>query len=196
MTPMKLLVFYLFLCSTINANSQKSLRLIKRAELKIENGKYDKALKFLDRAESISYGFCGVSVIEAQQEIAFNKLRIYDFRHEDLKAANKLNELSYYFGRNLDSIKISYFIKAHGKGLVKKEIDSCLSNLNSIKFEDFYYEFPLNVLFSEKPFQLTSETMRILKISTYVNTDENKDIDPVIRFRNAVRNQPFYLLLI
>lgn len=56
----------------------QSYRLIEKAERKIEQKEYAKALNILKRAENADYGFCGTAYIEAI--ISINNLRFKIFK--------------------------------------------------------------------------------------------------------------------
>ena len=188
-----LLTFFI-ICST-NLYSQDGFDVIQRAEKKIENGKYEKALKLLEKADSMNYGFCGNTWIEAREAISFNRFKIFDAKSEYLQAANTLNSINLNYSENIDSLKMSYFIKAVGKKIIKHEVDSCINLISSIDSIDFILGFELKVLFSNQPFQLSYDTFRTVRRDTFIQIESNKDILPLERFKNSLRRQPFYLLL-
>lgn len=193
---MNYLICCIFFTFTFNSTAQKVLNLIHRVELKIEKSKYTKALELLNKAELLNYDFCGISDLEVKQLIVRNRLLIFDAKNEALHAANELNKLDYYFSENLDSIKMTYFLKVIDKAIIKMQIDSCLNKLDTIKYEDLYINFPLNVNFSNKPFLLTYKTLKSIKRATFKTTEENSKSSNLDRFKDAVRKEAFYLMLL
>ncbi|MFK7783902.1 MAG: hypothetical protein AB8B56_02240 [Crocinitomicaceae bacterium] len=192
---MKIVVFFLFTFATTCLYCQEGFDVIRRAEKKIEQHKYEKALKLLEKADSMNYGFCGNAWIEAREAIALNRIKIFDAKGEHLKAANTLNSVNFYFGENLDSLKTAYFIKALDRNLIKEEIDSCINLISTLDSVDFFMGLEFNVSFSDSPFIISSSTLRFVRRDAFIQTEINKDIPILERFKNSLRRQSFYLLL-
>ncbi len=193
---MKIILLFLAIIQINITWSQNGFKVIRKAEKQIEKGNLTKALKLLDKANSMDYGFCGNAWNEAEEAIAFNRVKIYDATGEFLKAANELNSINYYYRENLDSLKIVYFIKDIDKQIIKREIDSCIATINNLDSIDFYFGLDLNVNFSEKPFHISYETLKIVRKDIFMLTDENKNVSMLNRFQLSLNKQPFYLLLL
>ena len=192
---MKVLFTFFFIIAMTHLYGQKGFGVIKRAEKKIEQGKYDKAEKLLKKADSMNYGFCGNAWIDAREAIAENRIKIFNAKGEYLMAANTLNAINFYHGENLDSLKMAYFIKALDKNLIKKEIDSCINLITTLDSIDFITGLDLNVNFSNTPFTITYKTLRSVRRDTFVQTETNKNTPLLERFKNSLIRQPFYMLL-
>jgi tetratricopeptide (TPR) repeat protein len=193
---MKLILLFLLLVKTTHLFSQNGFELIRKAEIKIEKGKYRKALNFLEKADKLNYGFCGITKSEAWEAITLNRVKIFDAKGQYLEAANFLNSSSYISETDFDSLKMSYFLKVCDKQLMKKEIDSCLNQITSIDSIDFINGIELNVSFSTQPFIISFKSSQLILEETYRQTALNKDILLIDRFYKAFRNQNFYLLLL
>lgn len=192
---MKVISSFIFIVAMTYLYGQEGFDIIRQAEKKIEQGKYEKAETLLKRADSMNYGFCGNAWIEARDAIALNRVKILDAKGEHLQAANVLNSANLYYGENLDSLKMTYFIKALNKDSIKKEIDSCLNLITTLDSINFWMELELNVAFSDTPFIISHSTLREAKRDTFLQTEANKDIPLLDRFKGSIRRQPFYLLL-
>lgn len=192
-------ITFLFLILSITPLfSQNGFNVIRKAEKKIVKGNYDKAMKLLNKAESMSFGFCGNAYWEAYEIIANNRIKIYTAQGQSLKAANELNNRSFLFDYpgNTDSLKMVFFLKSIDKQTIKNQLDSAISIIPKIDQEFFYSEFNLQVCFSEKPFALSFKTMRLIRRETYIETEQNKDFTELERFKSAIKNQAFYQLLL
>ncbi|WP_417871391.1 hypothetical protein [Winogradskyella sp.] len=109
--------------------AQRGFKVIERAEKKIESYNYSKALKLLDKAEKMNYGFCGNAWLEARNEI--DSLRFVAFFNQGkYDLARKSLDSLYSFGQrdDLDSLKVLTYQKELGNELLKKLIDESLPN--------------------------------------------------------------------
>lgn len=191
---MKSIAFCCFCFLSFHSFSQKGYQFIERAEKQIEKGNYKKASRLLDKAGAADYGFCGLAWIEARFDIAANRAKIRAEKGEYLEAANDLNEMVNNSRYDLESLRMTYFIRALGKERIKREIDSCLESMTRIdttgwmEVEELY----LNVRFSEKPFVIAYDTVLLIYGQTFSPREEDRDKPLIERFRIAVRNQPFY----
>lgn len=194
---MKFILASLILLSSTLSWSQKGFDVIRQAEKKIEKGKFDKALKLLDQADTMSYGFCGNAWFEAKERIALNRAKIFDYIGEPLKAGIALNDCSFFFNPEIDSIKIAYFINEFGKELVKREIDSCIETLTYADLDsmEIWMEVKLKVNFSEKPFILSYGTVDTTFQDMHRNVEKHQDKGFLDRFKIALHRKPFYRLL-
>jgi len=190
-----LLVSFFSLFFIVCSYGQKGLEMIAKAEAQIEKKNYKKAARFLNKAESMKLGYCGLASMEAYSMIAFNRSRILAESGEYLKAANQLNNKQYDLSLlDVDSLKMVYFIKAMGKERIKKELDSCLQSMASVDETDLLsYEVSLDVGFSDKPFAISYERNKIICMKTLSPGKENTLID---RFRKAIMEEAFYKLLL
>jgi hypothetical protein len=179
--------------------AQEGFKLIRKAEKKIENGRYTKALSLLDRAENSNYGFCGNAWLEADDAIAKNRVKIYDALNEPFKAAEIINSLEFFYSNDdLDSIKTAYYVDALGKELVKNEIDSCINRLQAGLMDSIHriWEIELATSFTEDPFVITNSTLSKALRESMLAMNENLEGSFFEEFKAAIRRQPFYQLLI
>lgn len=191
--------FFLFLLfSNSSVYCQNGFDVIRKAEKKIEQGNYSKAMKLLCKADSMSFGFCGNAWWEARESITLNKCKIYTVKGESLKAANTLNNTVFNMivSENIDSLKMVYFLKSIDNQIIKQQLDSVISLITSINPEWFLSGFSLPVNFSEKPFYLSYDTMRSIRRETYIESEQNKYLTELERFKLAIKKQDFYQLLL
>lgn len=176
---------------------QEGLKVINRAGKEIDKGRYKKAAKLLDKADSMNYGFCGLAWIDAKQGIAFHRTKILAHNGEYLKAANELNRIDIYEAdEDMDSLKMDYFTKCIDKKILKHEIDSCLESIRSLENLEFDYELVLNTSFSEKPLKISYNNVMKIHVETFIPASRDKETVIIDRFRKAVRNLAFYKLLL
>lgn len=194
---MKPIIFCALVLSCFISFSQEGYKFIDQAEKQIEKGNYKKASKLLDKADSADYGFCGLAWIEARWTIAANRTKIRAAKGEYLEAANELNSMTFYLDYGMDILRMKYYIQALGKERIKRDIDSCLESMTSIDTVDWTLseELYLNVGFSEKPYGIPYDTVRLIYMQTFSPLAADKDKPLIDRFRIAVRNQEFYKLL-
>lgn len=175
--------------------SQDGFDVIRHAEKKIEQGKYEKALQLLDKADTMDYGFCGNAWMEAREAITLDRVKIYEAQGDYLEAANTLNSADLFYRDNIDSLKTAYYIKVLDKEIMKSEIDSCIALITSIDSVDFLMGLSFNVTFIDEPFRISNATLRYVRMDTFLQTEENKNIPQLDRFKSSLVRQPFYLLL-
>jgi tetratricopeptide (TPR) repeat protein len=192
---MKIVSLSIFIFASTFLFCQEGFDVIRRAEKKIEQGKLEKALKLLDKAGSMNYGFCGNAWIDAREAIVLNQVKIYDAKGEYLMAANTINSAYLYFGENLDSLKMAYFIKSIDKESIKRELDSCINLITTLDSVSFLRGFEFNVTFSNTPFFISHKTLDSVRRDTFIQTETNKNTPLLDRFKNSLRSQPFYQLL-
>lgn len=85
---MKYIVTLLIFVGSYDLSFAQDYSLIVRAENKINQKEYDKALRLLNRAENADYGFCGNAYFEAIFKIDSLKLRLFKEK-KDLLALRK-----------------------------------------------------------------------------------------------------------
>ncbi|MNJ84682.1 hypothetical protein D3C87_21400 [compost metagenome] len=194
---MKLLLSCSFCCVFLFSFGQKGFEVIEQAEKQIEKGNYKKAEKLLNKADSMDYGFCGLAWGEARSIIAINRCKIRAGRGEYLLAANQLNNTDYWNSYELDTLKMTYFIRSLGKEIIKREIDSCLEAIVSVDSTEWMdFELTLYVGFSEKPLIFSYETSQMIFRDVIYPSKEYKEKTLIDRFRLAVKKQYFYQLLL
>jgi tetratricopeptide (TPR) repeat protein len=193
---MRVISSFIFVVIISQLYGQNGFNVIRRAEKKIEQGKFEKAEKLLKKADSMSYGFCGNAWVEAKESIALNRVKIFDAKGEYLNAANTLNSVFYYYEKNVDSLKVMYFLKTLDKDFMKKEIDSCINLITSLDSDDFLNGIELNVSFSNSPFIISYNTLISIRKDMYLQTEDNKNTPFLDRFKGSLRRQPFYMLLL
>ena len=129
----------------------QSYDLIKKAEKKIIEKDYPKALKLLNRALVADYGFCGTAKVEAETEINRLKLKLFSESNNEkelvkfLESIDELMEFENIY--TLERIKLA--LKKYSKEELNLKITESLkksdkniwidfSNLVQLKFEDGY----------------------------------------------------------
>ena len=131
---MKRVGFFLTLGILVNIPNallgQRGYKVIDRAEAKYQKGKYDKALRLLNKAEKMDYGFCGNAWIEADMAIMDLRVSIYMAKKEYQKVRNSLDSSGLGFTEYSDSIRIVTYQMEYGKDSLAKMIDSSLQNIN------------------------------------------------------------------
>lgn len=192
---MKLILFSFLLLIPNLIYSQKGFKVIRKAENKIKHGHYSKALKLLNKADTMDYGFCGNAWSEADEAIALNRIKIYRTQGGSLIAANELNKLNVMFSPNIDSLKVEYFALVFEKSRMKREIDSCIDLIPSIDSIDFMTGLKLGVKFSETPFIISYDSLLKIRVDMDQTYEANKDKGMLERFKISLYRQPFYRLL-
>ena len=191
---MKTILSSLFLTVCFWSFGQDGFRVIAKAEKQIDKGNLTKALRLLEKADSMDYGFCGNAWMDAEEKITLNRVRIFDIKQEYLNAANELNKSAFFGIKGIDSLKVAYFIKHYGKEKVKLEIDSCLALITVIDKRDMKLILPVS--FSEEPLTFSFETVVKLGALTFNDPTKDETVTDLERFKSAVRTQSFYLLLL
>lgn len=192
---MKSLLIISYVLLTFSSTSQEGFDLIRRAENKINQGKYEKALDLLNLAKHSDYGFCGNAWMSATTAINKKEAFIYEKQGEFLKAANVLNRIQINREKNSDSIKMTLYLKELDSKLIKNQIDSCLNLITSIDELHPFYDCNLDVPFSENPFSISNQDLRQIYAKINVLKNADSDIDTLKEYKSAIKHLPFYLLL-
>ena len=192
------LILFFLLISTLSWG-QSGFDVIRKAQRKADQQEYTKALRLLNRAENMNYGFCGNAWIEAEEMITETQAHIYAETGQFELAANTLNKLDWFLATSeADSLKTTYYVQAFSKELVKREIDSCIALISEETFNsvfDIDMSIVLNVNFSDEPFRINLPLGS--RPSEAVESDSNaKNLTVIDRFKIALREQPFYQVLL
>lgn len=142
------LIFLLFSSSICFSQSYD---LVKKAEKKIIEKDYTKALKLLNRALLADYGFCGTAKIEAEIEINRLRLKLFNESNNENEMAKFLDNIDVFLEfENIYTIeRIKLALKKYSKEELNikiiesfkksdKNIWVDFSNLVYLKFEDSY----------------------------------------------------------
>jgi len=125
-----LFFFFLFSLGTwMDCYAQTGFRVIDRAEEKIAEGDLTKALKLLNRAEKMDYGFCGNAYLTADQYIDSLRVVIH-LKNKDYKLARASMDSIFWLAERLDidSIKARTYQYELGAEFLKNNIDAFLRN--------------------------------------------------------------------
>ena len=155
----KFWIITLSLCLiTSLVHAQRGFHVIRKAERKYEAGKRKAALRLLNRAEKLDYGFCGNSWIEANRSIWLLRSRVYLESGKYLKARNSLDSISWeYKGDNLDSIRIRIYQLEFGKMKVSQGIDFAIKKARlECKELECYVIMPMKGLDYDFRFKMNS----------------------------------------
>lgn len=87
------LIFFLFISLTLQSFAQEGFKVIRKAEHKYKNGKNEKALSILIKAENMNYGFCGNSWMDANRAINLLRAKIYIDKKDYQMARNSLDSI-------------------------------------------------------------------------------------------------------
>lgn len=123
----------LLICFTqalfLHAFSQNGFELINKAENRYAHGHTKSALRLLDKAEKVDYGFCGNAWSDAKRDINLLRAEIYIQQQEYQLARNSLDAISHGFLiDNFDSIRIRTYQMDYGKDSLSSMIDTSLIN--------------------------------------------------------------------
>ena len=126
---MKLILLLLTLTISLHAFSQNGFELISKAENRYAHGHTNSALRLLDKAEKVNYGFCGNAWSDAKRAIILLRAEIYIQQQEYQLARNSVDAISYgYLKDNFDSIRIRTYQMEYGKDSLSSMIDTSLVN--------------------------------------------------------------------
>jgi len=123
------ILLLIFIGTSKSVFSQRGYKVIKKAQNKIEFNDFSKAIKLLNKAEKMDYGFCGNAWLVAKQEIdslrfvAFYNLKKYDLARRSLDSI-----ISFSKRDDLDSLKVLTYQKEYGNEFLKKHIKESLSS--------------------------------------------------------------------
>ena len=142
----KLLTFIFFILISFLSFTQEGFKIIKQAEKKFTQKKYNKSLRLLEDAKNMNYGFCGNAWSEANYAIYSLRSKIYIELKQYQHARNCLDSI--YMPKsvdNFDSIIIITYINEIGKDSLASMIDSSLlkTEIKSISQELCYIIIPL-----------------------------------------------------
>jgi hypothetical protein len=139
------ILLFLFLGTSQCVFAQRGYKVINKAEKKIESKDYLKALRLLDRAEKMDYGFCGNARLEA--DLAIDSLRFVAFyKLNKYESARKSLDSLFSFGNreDLDSLKVLTYQKEYGTEFLKNIIDKSISNSYlDCNVDDCYGNIPI-----------------------------------------------------
>jgi hypothetical protein len=186
---MKNILFSCFILLSLVSYSQDGFKLIRRAGKLVEKGKYDRALSFLEQADSANYGFCGNAWWDADREITKLKIHIYNSRNDFYTCVKLLNKGIgfYYFS---DSLKMTYLIKLAGKEAIKKELGTFIDNYQYIP-SNVIRSMEVSFSFFDEPYSFSALGLTNVIIDVNGNPEEYQNK----AFRTAFKNQSFYKLL-
>ncbi len=121
-----LIVFAIFQ----TAFGQRGFKVINKAATKIDAKDYRKAIKLLDKAAKMDYGFCGTAYVEAVYNIyllkfkAYYGLKKYHLARRNLDSITVFGEGCHY----LDSLKLLTYQTEYGAEYLKNVIDASISD--------------------------------------------------------------------
>ncbi len=120
-------IILVFFTLPLQTFAQKGFKVIRKAENKFQNGRNDRALNLLSKAENMNYGFCGNAWMDADRAINLLRAKIYIDKREYQMARNSIDSISWeYLGDNLDSIRIKTYLMEYGKDSLSAMLDSSL----------------------------------------------------------------------
>lgn len=164
-----ILTLFTFLSFFQYAHAQDGFKVIRKAQRKYDIGLNKKALKLLEKADNMDYGFCGNAWMDANREINTLRATIYIDQKQYQLARNSLDSIFWeYPNDNFDSIRIRTYQFEFGKDSLAQLFDSSLDDVK-IECSEFacFFDFPLR----------NGQTMR-LKLSSVNNFElfsEEKD---------------------
>ena len=122
-------IFLFLILITQNISAQKAYKVIEKAEHKIVEKNYEKALKLLNKAENMDYGFCGNAKLTADYEIDSLRFVAY-FKLNKFELARKSLDSLFSFGKreDLDSLKVLTYQKEYGDEFIRNIIDKSIPN--------------------------------------------------------------------
>ncbi len=141
---MRVLVF-LFLFAAFDLNAQSGFEIIEKAERMIEKGRYEKATRLLDQADTMNYGFCGNAWMDANAEIMDKRIKIAKAKGDTMLVIDLLSDTTTYY--SYDRELFAYALLFQDKESIRSQFKAAL--LSSENMHDLY----ISVLFSfrEKP---------------------------------------------
>lgn len=135
---MKPILLLLTLTISLHAFSQNGFELISKAENRYAHGHTKSALRLLEKAEKVDYGFCGNAWSDAKRAINLLRAEINIQQQEYQLARNSLDAISYgYLKDNFDSIRIRTYQMEYGKDSLSSMIDTSLIN-TKVESEGYY----------------------------------------------------------
>jgi hypothetical protein len=124
-----LIFLLLFIGFSQNVFAQRGYKVIKKAENKIKSKDYFKAIKLLNKAEKMDYGFCGNARLVADFEIDSLRFTAYHEQKKFELARTSLDSLfSFGVREDLDSLKVLTYQKEYGEKFLKDIIERSIPN--------------------------------------------------------------------
>jgi hypothetical protein len=140
----KLITIIFFLSCSVGFAQDYST--IRRAEKKIDQKEYAKALKLLNRAKKQDYGFCGNARLEAELMINELKIRLFKESNNDEEMEKLLygDDSSFEFGTTKYSIeRIRLALKTYSKSELNTKIITALKNFRKEDYETYDFNLTL-----------------------------------------------------
>ncbi len=172
----------------ISYNYKQGYKFIEKAKTCIEDGKYKKAEKFLNKAKRANYGFCGNAWITAYTQIDNLTVEIYLAEKRYREALEFLDTIGGCgFGADCnkrENLKITALINLYGKETVKKAFRETVTLVRADDYDSL--DFDYSVYLSELNYTLKFKDSR-------ERFQRNKgEEDP----QNVIQAQEFYKQLI
>lgn len=124
---MRKIILLIFFLLTQQSFSQ-DFSLIVKAEKKLNEKDYVKALRLLNRAEKVDYGFCGNAKIDAFYKIYELKMKLLK-ETKDLKGLQKfLNNIQFEFGEGYSKERILLALNFYTKEELKRLMIESIQN--------------------------------------------------------------------
>lgn len=191
---MKKLFVLLIIIVSINAFGQQKYdyysgqRFIRKAEKNIFNGKFEKALRLLSKAEQSNYGFCGSGNYSTLKNIERLKINSFLGLKEYDSILTLLDKKDLYFEfetKKDDSLKVEVLFLKHGK----ENITNSFKKVSKVsKKVSPYNDFFIYTLFLED----LNYTFTFKK----VNNENNKiEFENESNFKSICKNTLFYNLI-
>lgn len=182
-------------------NSQQGYHFIYKAQKKLQHGNLAKAQKFINKAKSSDYGFCGNAWASAYGQINLVEVQILIKQKNYDKALMVLDSISgCSFGANCnvrDSFKVVVLFLIFGEEKVKSSFKK-ITELNTpddfLSFSDYWVFLPhLNYkfLFDGRGRTIYENGKRI----TFVNGQKVELAKTDHDFYDIVKDKPFYKLI-
>ena len=191
---MKKIFVLLIIIASINASGQQKYdyysgqKFIEKAQKNVLNGKFDKALSYLSKAEQSTYGFCGsgnystLKNIERLKINSFLGLKKYD------SIITLLDKKDFFFeleAKKDDSLKVEVMFLKHGKENTTNSFKkaSIISKKVSPYSDFFIYTFFLENLNYAFSFKKTN------------NKNNKIEFENENNFKSISKNTLFYNLI-
>jgi hypothetical protein len=134
----KIIVILFFLSCSISF--AQDYGTIRKAERKINQKEYAKALKLLNRAEKQDYGFCGNAYLEAELMIMDLRIRLFKETNNDLELEKLLNEIDPFIesgnGIRYSTERIQMALKRYSKPELNTKIITALKNFRKDDYNE------------------------------------------------------------
>lgn len=139
------LLSLLFTCFSFLSNAQDGFDVIRKAERKATHGQYEKALKLLEQADTMSYGFCLNAWWDANRSINLLRAQIYTNTKAYQLARNSLDSIRVAYNYdNFDSIRLKTYQLEFGSDNLCAWIDDALAQMTmNCSNGDCFAQLPL-----------------------------------------------------